>query len=351
MTLLEETCAALKPIDAAASENAQRLLDAKTKPRRSLGRLEELACRLAGIYRTSQPGLPQKAVVVMAADHGVSEEGVSAYPSEVTAQMLANFAVGGAAINVLARQAAVRVVVVDMGTKASTLPSGVLDHRLGAGTANFTREPAMIRDDAVRAIETGIRIADDLVSGGFTLIGLGDMGIGNTTAAAAITAALTGIAPARITGHGTGIDEDRRLHKTRVIERALARHRPDGGDALDVLAKVGGFEIAGLAGVALGAAARGIPVVVDGFITASAALAATRLGTNVTGYLIAAHRSVEPGHSAILETLRLWPLLDLQMRLGEGTGGVLAMHLIDAALLILRDMATFESAGVTDTGS
>ena len=350
MSLLEQTCAAVMPADAAAAEAAQRQLDAKTKPRCSLGRLEDLAVRLAGVYRTPRPAPPRKAIVVMAGDHGVAEEGVSAYPAEVTAQMVANFATGGAAINVLARQAGARVVVVDMGTKTQLLPAGVLDRRLGTGTANFTREAAMSRALAERSLEIGIALAGDLANEGFTLIGLGDMGIGNTTASAAITAALTGVAPARITGRGTGIDDIRHVHKTRVIERALATHRPDGGDPRDVLAKVGGFEIGGLAGVALGAAARGVPVVIDGFITGAAALLAARLCPSLQDYLIAAHRSVEPGHAVILEALRLTPLLDLHMRLGEGTGAALAMHLIDAALLILRDMATFDSAGVTDTG-
>jgi nicotinate-nucleotide--dimethylbenzimidazole phosphoribosyltransferase len=282
----------------------------------------------------------------MAADHGVTDEGVSAYPADVTAQMVKNFARGGAAINVLARQANAEVIVVDMGTRTPTV--GVRDCRLGAGTANFTHGPAMPRTTAVHALEAGIRLAGELADDGFGLIALGDMGIGNTTAAAAMTAALTGVAPARVTGRGTGIDDARRVRKTRVIERGLAINRPDGGDPLDVLAKVGGFEIGGLAGVALGAAARGIPVVLDGFITGAAALVAARLCPALHPYLLAAHRSVEPGHAVLLQALDLTPLLDLDMRLGEGTGAVLAMHLIDAALLILRDMATFEQAGVTD---
>jgi nicotinate-nucleotide--dimethylbenzimidazole phosphoribosyltransferase len=350
VSILEKTCATIKPVDSASARAAQRRLDGKTKPRGSLGRLEDLACRLASVYRTAAPAPPPKVVVVMAADHGVTEEGVSAYPAEVTAQMVKNFASGGAAINVLARQADARVVVVDMGTKAAVTAANVLDRRLGPGTANFTRGPAMTPDTARRALETGIALADALVDEGFTLIALGDMGIGNTTASAAVTAALTGVAPALVTGRGTGIDAAEQVRKTRVIERALALHRPNGGDALDVLAKVGGFEIGGLAGVALGAAARGVPVVVDGFITSAAALIAARLCLPLRDYLIAAHRSVEPGHDVVLRALELVPLLDMEMRLGEGTGAVLAVHLIDAALLILRDMATFEGAGVTDAG-
>jgi nicotinate-nucleotide--dimethylbenzimidazole phosphoribosyltransferase len=351
MTLLEQTLAAVVPVDHAAGEQARDRLDRKTKPRRSLGRLEELAVRLAAIYRTVDPALPAKAVVVMAADHGVAEEGVSAYPQEVTAQMVLNFAAGGAAINVLARQQGARVVVANMGTRHPVEAPAVRDHRLGPGTANFTRGPAMTRDTAVRALEIGIRLADELAADGVGLLGVGDMGIGNTTAASAITAVLGGDDPARVTGRGTGIDEDRLRHKVQVIQRALAVNRPDPADALDVLARVGGFEIAGLAGVVLGAAARRVPVLLDGFITGAAALAAVRLCENARHYLIASHRSVEPGHAAVLGELGVEALFDLKMRLGEGTGAVLAMGLAESALRILREMATFEAAGVTDAGA
>jgi nicotinate-nucleotide--dimethylbenzimidazole phosphoribosyltransferase len=359
MNLLHDTCAKIIPVDADAARAAQERLDRKTKPRRSLGKLEELACRLAAICRTSDPALPAKAIVVMAADHGVAAEGVSAYPPEVTTQMVANFAAGGAAINVLARQAGTRVVVIDMGTKvepqgSKTRPGActpVLDRRLAAGTANFTRGPAMSREQAIQAIDTGIRLATELAAEGIGLIGLGEMGIGNTTAASALTAALTGFPPAEVTGRGTGIDTERRRHKVEIIERALAVNRPKADDPLDVLAKLGGFEIAGLAGLALGAAARRLPVVVDGFITAAAALVAVRLCPTVRHYLMAAHRSVEPGHTVILRELELSPLLDLELRLGEGTGSALAFHLIEAALRILKEMATFDAAHVTDTGA
>ncbi|OAI41058.1 nicotinate-nucleotide--dimethylbenzimidazole phosphoribosyltransferase [Planctomycetaceae bacterium SCGC AG-212-D15] len=365
MSLLQRTCAAIVPPEVASARAAQALLDGKTKPRRSLGRLEELACRLAAIARTPTPSLPQKAIVVMAADHGVADEGVSAYPSEVTAQMVRNFATGGAAINVLARQAEARVVVVDMGTRGDAghasnapCPSGtletcptVIDRRLGPGTANFTRGPAMPREAAIRAIETGIALANDLVDAGIGVIGLGDMGIGNTTASSAITTALMGVPASQVTGRGTGIDLEQQARKIAVVERALAANRPDPADPVDVLAKVGGFEIAGLAGVALGGAARRVPVVLDGFITAAAALIAVRLCPMLRGYLIASHRSVEPGHGIILRDLDLEPLLDLNLRLGEGTGAALALHLIDAALRILLEMATFDAANVTDTGA
>lgn len=338
--------------DDVAARAVQRRLDGKTKPRRSLGVLEELACRLAACRGRAELPLPRKAIVVMAADHGVAEEGVSAYPAEVTRQMLANFARGGAAINVLARQAGAGIVVVDMGTKQATPEiAGVLDRRLGAGTANFSRGPAMSRDVARTALETGIALADSLIDGGIDLIGLGDMGIANTTASSALSAILLGLPVDQVTGRGTGIDDERYRRKVQVVERALAVNRPDAGDALDVLSRVGGFEIGGLTGVVLGAAARRVPVLLDGFITSVAALLAVRLAPQARGYLFAAHRSMEPGHAAILRHLELRPLLDLDMRLGEGSGAALAMHLIDAAVRILSEMASFADAGVSDTGA
>lgn len=337
--------------DEGAARAVQRRLDGKTKPRRSLGVLEELACRLSACRGSAELPLPRKAIVVMAADHGVADEGVSAYPAEVTRQMLANFARGGAAINALARQAGADLVVVDMGTKLATPQIvNVLERRLGSGTANFTRGPAMSRDVARAALETGIALAEKLIDDGIDLIGMGDMGIGNTTASSALTAALLGLPVDQVTGRGTGIDDDRYRRKVQVIERGLAVNRPDTGDALDILARVGGFEIGGLAGVVLGAAARMVPVLLDGFITSVSALLAVRLAPQARGYLFAAHRSVEPGHAVILRHLELRPLLDLDMRLGEGSGAALAMHLIEAAVRILREMASFADAGVTDTG-
>jgi nicotinate-nucleotide--dimethylbenzimidazole phosphoribosyltransferase len=367
VTLLQRTCAAIVPVCRQAAAQARARMDGKTKPRGSLGRLEELACRLASIYRTPAPPLPAKAVIVMAADHGVAEEGVSAYPQEVTAQMVRNFAAGGAALNVLAWQQQAQVIVVDMGTRPEIrdrrseiggqgfltsdlrpLTSEVRSHRMGAGTANITRGPAMSRETALRAMEAGIALAGELRGAGVGLLAVGDMGIANTTAASAMTAAFLGQPPEKVTGRGTGIDDDRLRRKVGAISQALAINRPDPGDAIDVLAKVGGFEIAGLAGVILGAAACKMAVVLDGFITGAAALAAVTLCPASREYLIAAHRSVEPGHAFILRHLDLRPLLDLDMRLGEGTGAVLAMNLIEASLRLLREMATFESAGVAD---
>jgi len=347
--------AAIEEPDAAAAAEAQRRLDAKTKPRRSLGRLEDLACQIAGVRHTPAPLPGRKVIVVMGADHGVAEEGVSAYPREVTAQMLLNFARGGAAINVLARHAGAEVVVVDMGVAVSLrdlAPAGdIRVERIGAGTGNFARGPAMSRAEAVRALETGARIAAELAAGGATLIGLGDMGIGNTTASSAVVAALTGAPVEEVVGRGTGIDDAGLARKIDVIRRGLALNRPDPDDAVDVLGKVGGFEIAGLAGVALGAAAARVPVVVDGFICGTAALAAARIAPRCRGALIASHRSVEAGHRLVLQALGSKPLLDLDLRLGEGTGAALAMGLCDAALRVLAEMATFTAAGVSDSGA
>jgi nicotinate-nucleotide--dimethylbenzimidazole phosphoribosyltransferase len=351
MTLLETTCAAIPLLDPAAAAAVQRRLDGKTKPRGSLGRLEEIACTLAAIQGTATPRAAVKAVVVMAGDHGVAAEGVSAFPQEVTAQMVANFAAGGAAINVLARHAGARVIVVDMGVKIPIpgLP-GVRDQRIGAGTRNLARGPAMTREEAARAVEAGIGVAHELADEGVQVLAIGEMGIGNTTPASALTAAFTGLAAAEVTGRGTGIDDAAHARKVDVVNRALAVNRPDPSDPLGTLAALGGFEIAGLAGVVLGAAARRVPVVTDGFIASTAALAAARLAPRAADAVLASHRSVEAGHRAVLRALGKEPLLDLDLRLGEGTGAALAFHLVEAAARVLDEMATFEGAGVTDAG-
>jgi nicotinate-nucleotide--dimethylbenzimidazole phosphoribosyltransferase len=346
---LQAACMRVVPVDAEAAAEARRRLDEKTKPRRSLGRIEELACQIAAARRTAAPPLPRKAVVVMAADHGVADEGVSAYPAEVTAQMLLNFARGGAAINVLARQAGARLVVVNMGTRAPAEAAEVLDRRIGPGTRSFTAGPAMSREEATRAVEAGVAIADGLADDGIELLAVGEMGIGNTTAASALTAALLGLAPEEVTGRGTGIDDRGWARKVDAVRRALAAN-PERNDPLAVLAGLGGFEIAGLVGAMVGAAGRGVPVMLDGFITAAAALVAVRMAPPLRGYLISSHRSVEVGHRALLAALGTLPLLDLDLRLGEGSGAALALPLVDASLKILHEMATFASAGVSDTG-
>jgi nicotinate-nucleotide--dimethylbenzimidazole phosphoribosyltransferase len=351
MTPLDQTIAAIAPPDPAIARKTQALLDGKTKPRGSLGRLEELACRIAAARGNPVPELPVKAVVVMAGDHGVAAEGVSAFPQEVTWQMVANFVRGGAAINVLARQAGAEILVADMGVIRPVDLPGVRQVRVGAGTGNIARERAMTRAQAVAALEAGIAIADELAARGVTLVATGEMGIANTTSAAALAAHFTGASAEVVTGRGTGVDDAGLERKIVAVRRALALHSAAAADPLDALARLGGFEIAGLAGLVLGAAARRVPVLVDGFISSAAALAAVRLAPAAAGYLVAAHRSVERGHAHVLSALDARPLLELEMRLGEGTGAALAMHLVDAAVHVVREMATFGDAGVSDSGA
>lgn len=343
MDILTDTIRAIEPPDEAARAAAARREDTLTKPPGSLGRLEEIAIRVAGVTRNPRPRITKKMIFTLAGDHGVAAEGVSAYPQAVTAQMVLNFLRGGAAINVLARHAGARVVVADFGV-AADLPSdpGLVTRKIGRGTGNILKEPAMSRADAQRAVEAGITLVGDA-----DLVGTGDMGIGNTTPASAITAAITGKPAAEVTGRGTGIDDAALARKVRVVAEALARHRPDPADGLGVLAALGGFEIGGLAGVIVGSAAKRIPVVVDGFISTAAALIAVALAPRAKDYLIAAHRSQERGHAVSLAWLGLKPVLDLDLRLGEGTGAALAMSVVEAACKILDEMATFESAGVS----
>jgi nicotinate-nucleotide--dimethylbenzimidazole phosphoribosyltransferase len=338
---------AIRAPAAEAAAEARRHLDALTKPPGSLGRLEELAWRLAAV-RGGAPRVDRPVVFTFAADHGVVAEGVSAYPQVVTGQMVENFLRGGAAINVLARQAGARVVVADFGT-VGPAPGvgGLVDCRMGAGTANIARGPAMTREDATRAVERGAELALEAIEGGADLLATGEMGIGNTTAAAAITAAITGAGPEAVTGRGTGLDDVRWRHKVGVVAAALDVNRPDAGDGLDVLARVGGFEIAGLVGVVLAGAARGVPVALDGFISTAAGLVAAALAPGARHALFASHRSAEPGHALALAHLGLVPYLDLSLRLGEGTGAALFVHLARAAALIYAEMATFKSAGVS----
>ena len=338
----------IEELDRALMRQAHARLDQLTKPLGSLGRLEELAERLVGITRALPPSIERKVIVTMAADHGVVEEGVSAYPQAVTAQMVANFLRGGAGINVLARHAGARVVVVDVGVAAELAPHPQLRSRkIGYGTRNLARGPAMSRAQAIQALEAGMALLEEEPLREAQVIGAGDMGIGNTTSSSAIVAAMTGQPPAQVTGRGTGIGEAAYAKKLAVIERALDVNRPNPADPLDVLAKLGGFEIAGLAGVMLaGARARRV-VVLDGFIAGAAALIAAALAPRATDYFIASHRSQEPGHRLALERLGLEPLLDLRLRLGEGTGAALAMPIIEAAAKVLSEMATFEQAGVS----
>jgi len=338
----------IKPLDREAMEEAQSRQDELTKPRGSLGRLEELSIKVAGIKGKIVRGFEHKAIVTMAADHGVVEEGVTLYPQEVTKQMVFNFLNGGAGINVLARLTGARVVVVDMGVIGGFEPHpNLICKMIDFGTRNMAKGPAMNRQQALDAIESGIEIIEDEIAKGLDIVGTGDMGLGNTSASSAIGAAITGESVEKVTGRGEGLDDEQLAHKIKVVQKALAINKPDPQDPIDVLAKVGGFEIGGLAGVMLGAAAHRIPVVIDGFISGAAALIATGLAPGLKDYLIAAHLSAESGHRFLLEYLGLTPLLSLEMRLGEGTGAALGIAVVEAAVKTLAEMATFTEAGVS----
>ena len=346
---IRDTIDRVRPVDAGAMARAEaRHLDL-TKPPGSLGRLEEVSIRLAGIFGTERPSTGGKAVIVAAGDHGVVAQGVTGYPQEVTAQMVLNFLAGGAAINVLCRHLGVRQVIVDAGV-ISELPShtGLRSLKIGRGTADISQGPAMSRDQAERCVEAGMNLAVEVAESGADFIATGDMGIGNTTASSAITAVVTGLPPEETTGEGTGRTPDELRHKIGVVRRALDVNSPDTKDGLDLLAKVGGFEIGVLAGVMLGTAMVRRVVVVDGFISSAAALVAQAMCPIVRDYMIASHVSAERGHRAALIGLGLSPLLDLGMRLGEGTGAVLTMPVIEAAAACLSEMATFSEAGVSD---
>lgn len=350
MNLLESTIKKIEPQNEEVRVRARARLDQLSMPYWALGRLMDLAEDLAGITGSLKPPVGRKTIVTMAGDHGVVAAGVSKYPQEVTVQMVHNFVRGGAGINALARLAGARVVVVDMGVAGdlSDLVNGgqIISKHIGNGTKNMLDGPAMSREEATRSIEAGIEIALDL---GFStdLFGTGDMGIGNTTPSSAIVSVFSKSTVAEVTGRGTGIDEGQLLRKISMIEKAIKLNSPDPGDALDVLAKVGGFEIGGIAGLILGAASLKKPVLVDGFISTAGALIAARLAPTAREYMIASHRSVEQGHRIALESLGKNPLLDLDLRLGEGTGAALSMHLVEAAVRILTEVATFEQAAVS----
>jgi nicotinate-nucleotide--dimethylbenzimidazole phosphoribosyltransferase len=340
----------VEPLDPAATEQAAQLQDRLTKPRGSLGRLEALGVQLSGIAHTCPPPVPAPVTVaVFAGDHGVVEAGVTPWPSEVTAQMVANFCAGGAAINVLARHVGAEVVVVDVGV-AGPIPgetSVLLRRNVALGTANLAQGPAMTEEQVKAALEVGAEVGCAAVEGGAGMLVTGDMGIGNTTPSAALIAALTGTGAQLVTGRGTGIDDAMLATKTHVIETALGRLAPGAGP-LTITAEVGGLEIAALAGFIVAGAAARVPVLLDGVIAVAAALIASAFAPFTTGYLIAGHRSSEPGASVGLAYLELSPLLDLGLRLGEGSGGVLAVPVVQAAAKIMREMATFDSAGVTE---
>jgi nicotinate-nucleotide--dimethylbenzimidazole phosphoribosyltransferase len=347
---LAEVIASIGPLDEGAMAAARERQDRMTKPRGSLGLLEEVSVRLAGLAGECPPPLPEPAcVAVFAGDHGVHAQEVTPWPQEVTAQMVANFLAGGAVVNAFAAQAGAEVTVVDVGVAADLDPvPGLLPRKIGRGTADFTAGPAMTRDQATAALTAGIEVARDLVAAGNKCLLTGDMGIANTTASAALICAFTGADPAAATGRGTGIDAATFARKVDVVCRGLDRHRPDPADPVGVLASFGGFEHAAIAGFILGGAALRVPVILDGVIAGAAALAAVALAPDAAGACFAGHRSTEPGHVITLEYLGLRPLVDLGLRLGEGTGAVLALPLVQSAARALRDVATFDSAGVAD---
>ncbi len=349
MDLLTSTIKNIKPLDKAAMAAAQKRQDELTKPAGSLGRLEEVSIRIAGIQRKASPQIKHKAMITMAGDHGVVDEKVGNWPREVTAQMVENFLRGGAGINVLARQAGARIVFVDMGVASDLKPNKqLIVKKVDYGTKNMCQGPAMTDEQAVQAIEAGIEIVNGEAHKGLDIVGTGDMGIGNTTASSAVFAVLSGKTVEETTGRGTGLSDEQLNHKIDVIKRALAVNKPNPAKPLEVLAKVGGFEIGGLAGVMLGAAAQHVPVVIDGFISGAAALIATMLAPQLKDYIIAAHCSAEAGHAAMLQYLGLKPLLNLEMRLGEGTGAALGIIIAEAAVRTLNEMATFAEAGVSE---
>jgi len=332
-------------------EQAQDRLDNLTKPQGSLGRLEEFAKQLVAITVNPMPSLDKKAVFTFAGDHGVADEGVSAFPKEVTPQMVLNFIAGGAGINVLARHAGAEIVVVDIGVDydfGNIKDIFFKSRKVVSGTRNMRRGPAMTRDEALKCIDVGIELANEYAEKGYRIFGTGDMGIANTTPSSAIAAVLTGRPVEKVTGRGTGIDDGVWKHKVHVINDSIELNNPDPSDSVDLLAKVGGTEIGGIAGLILGAAANRIPVVVDGFISTAGALIAYSIEPKTREYMFASHMSQEAGHKAMLEKLGLRPILDLDLRLGEGTGAALAMNIIEAGLKIYKEMATFGEAGVSE---
>jgi nicotinate-nucleotide--dimethylbenzimidazole phosphoribosyltransferase len=346
---MNDTIAGIRPLDEKAMEEARMRQDNLTKPQGSLGQLEALSIQVAGIKGNPRPRINHKLIFTLAGDHGVTKEGVSAYPSEVTPQMVYNFLRGGAGINILARHAGTRVIVADLGVASVLEPHPDLkDRKVAMGTQNMTKGPAMSREEAIRSIEAGMELVEDELPKGIDILGTGDMGIGNTTPSSAIAAAITGAPVAKVTGRGAGLNDEGWERKVKIIGKALEINRPNSKDAIDVLSKVGGFEIGGIAGVILAGAKYRIPVVIDGFISGAAALIAALLSPEVKPYLIASHQSVEQGHRIVLEYLGLKPLLNLDLRLGEGTGAALGILLVEASVKILDEMATFAEAGVSE---
>ncbi|MFC2091580.1 nicotinate-nucleotide--dimethylbenzimidazole phosphoribosyltransferase [Elusimicrobiota bacterium] len=346
---LNKYLADIKEIDYSLESEIQAKLDNLTKPVGSLGRLEELAKKYCLIRNTVDPDIKDKVIFTLAADHGIAQSGISAYPSEVTYQMVLNFIGGGAGINVLSKYCGARVIIADMGVKGSfqTDNAAFKDKKISEGTKSIINGPAMTREEALRSVVGGIELVEEELEKGLDIIGIGDMGIGNTTASSAIVSVFTGRDAREVTGIGTGIGHMALVHKIDVIEKAIKINKPEKTDPLDVLSKIGGFEIGGLAGVIIAGAANNIPVVIDGFISGAAALIAVSLKPQISDYLIASHCSVEPGHRITLDHMGLKPLLDLDLRLGEGTGAVMGIWLLEAGIKLMNEMATFEKAGVS----
>jgi len=349
MDKLQNIIEKIKKPDLSLAKQAQARLDNLTKPRGSLGRLEELAKQIVSITANLNPRIKKKAIIVMAADHGVVEEGISAYPREVTPQMVYNFLNGGAAINVLARHIGAEVLVVDVGVAADFQEhQSLMLEKIGYGTKNIVKGHAMTDEQAVKSLEVGIETAEKLIKKGYDIIATGDMGIGNTTASSAIAAVICREDIESVTGYGTGIDDRCLENKINVIKKAISVNKPDAADGIDVLSKVGGFEIGGIAGIILGCASGRTPVVIDGFISGAGALIAAAISPDSTNYMIASHCSSEKGHRIVLDRLGLKPLFDFDMRLGEGTGAAIGINIVEASVKILSEMATFSQAGVSE---
>lgn len=347
MSKLQETICKITPLNHEAMKMAQQRLDNLTKPQGSLGILEDIVKQLAGITGNVIPQIGKKVVILMAGDHGVTEEGISAYPKEVTPQMVLNFLTGGAAINVLSNHAGAEIICCDIGVASDVSHPGLIVKKVKYGTDNMAKMPAMSREDAIKALEVGISLAEEQICKGAGLLATGDMGIGNTTPSSAILHIFSKCSIEMAVGKGTGIDNEGILRKIKAIQKAIDINNPNLEDAIDVLSKIGGLEIAGLAGVILAAAANKVPIVIDGFISTAAALIASKIAPESVKYMIASHVSEEPGHKIMLDILGLCPFLYMKMRLGEGTGAVLAFHMIEAAARIQSQMATFDSAGVS----
>lgn len=349
MDRLQETIAKIKKPDSSLMKQVQARLDSLTKPRGSLGKLEELAKQIVSITANLSPRIKRKAIIVMTADHGVVEEGISAYPREVTPQMVYNFLNGGAAINVLARHIGAEVLIVDVGVAADFQEhQSLMLKKIDYGTKNMARGPAMTDEQAVKSLEVGIEAAEEMIKKGYNIIATGDMGIGNTTASSAIAAVICRTDVESVTGYGTGIDDRCLENKINVIKKAISVNKPDAADGIDVLSKVGGFEIGGIAGIILGCASGRTPVVIDGFISGAGALIAAAVSPDSTNYMIASHCSAEKGHRIVLDRLGLKPLFYFDMRLGEGTGAAIGINIVEASVKILSEMATFNQAGVSE---